>query len=42
MDSILCKDIRAPVILDRPVYTGKSIKVVYSEAIAPTDSTEDY
>jgi hypothetical protein len=45
MDSILCNDIRVPVILDRPVYTGKSIKEVYSKAIeatAPTDSTEDH
>ena len=30
MDSILYNDIRVPVILDRPLYTGKSIKEVYS------------
>ena len=39
MDSILCNDIRAPVILDRPVYTGKNIKDVYSKATEATDAT---
>ena len=42
MDSILYNDIRVPVILDRPLYTGKSIKVVYSNLnITPVIGSSD-